>query len=528
MLLLAAASGCIPSQPRADLVICNGPDPETLDPALVRAAADLRITGALFEGLTRLNARTATPEPGLAERWDVLEDGRFYRFHLRTGLAWSTGEPIAAEDVVYSWQRVVDPRTAASYAGHLFFLRNAREINQGLLPDPAQLGVRARGPGVVEVELVSPTPIFLDLCASRALAVVPRQTIERLGDGWLKARPLPVSGPYQLESWRIQDKVRVRRNPRYWDAAEVGLELVDFLTVHSPTTALSLYERGQADIIWDKDLLPAELLDLLRAREDGHVFQYLATAFLRCNTTRRPFQDPRVRRALALALAKQRLVDRITRVGEQAASHLTPPGTAHYQPPDGHGFEPAQARRWLAEAGFPGGAGFPTCRLLFNAKRINQQLGVELQQMWQQELGIRMELRQTEPKVWLVAQTALDYDLCLASWIGDYNDPSTFLDLFLSDNPNNRTGWSSAEYDRLLRLANQQSDPQRRAALLREAEGLLVREELPIIPLYFYVGMNLFDPRKLEGIDLNVLDEHPIRAIRRRPSQQPAGNKGLN
>lgn len=519
LLLVLLLAGCLRHEPPADLVIINGAEPESLDPALVTGQADLRVAGTLFEGLTRYNARTGEPEPGLAARWEISPDRMVYTFYLRPDAVWSTGEPITADDVVYSWRRVLNPLTAAEYAGQLFFLKNAEAYNRGAITDPAQVGVHALDARTVRAELHSPIPFFLSLCAHPTLAVVPRQTIERLGDQWLAARPLPVSGAYELVHWRLNDKIRLRKNPRYWDAAHTHCAVVDILPITSPATALNLYETGAADIIWDKNLVPGELVELLLQRPDFHAFDYLGTYFLRFNVTRPPFDDVRVRRALAQAIDKQRLKEKILKGGERLATHQTPPGVAHYQPPEGLPYDPQQARRLLAEAGFAGGAGFPTFTYLFNAgsgggTRLDAKIAVELQDMWQRELGVRAELRQMEWKVYLAAQRRLEYDVCRSSWIADYNDANTFLDMFMSQNGNNRTGWKNARYDALMRSANQEADPTRRAEILRQAETLLVREEVVVLPLYFYAGFFAYDPAQLDGVHPNVVDEHPIRAIR--------------
>lgn len=514
---LGIASASRASRPqRADVVIINGNEPESLDPAIVTLQADLRLVRAFFEGLVRLNARTVEPEPGLAERWEISPDGRVYTFYLRTNAVWSTGEPITADDVVYSWVRVLDPKTASDYAGQLFFVKNAEDFCIGKLKDPYKVGVHALDRRTVRVELRDPTPFFLDVCTFPTLSVVPQQAIEKHGDRWIMARPLPVSGPFTLESWRLRDRIRARRNPLYWDAAQTQSEVVDFLTLESAMTALNLYETGAADIIWDKPLIPSELMDVLGQRHDCHTFNYLATFFLRFNVTRPPFNDVRVRKALALVIDKQRIVERITRSGEKIASHLTPDGVARYEPPEGLGHDPEAGRRLLAEAGFPGGRGFPVFRYLLINPTIEQQIAVELQAMWQRELGIRAELRQNEMKVYQAMQTALDYDVSRSSWIGDYNDANTFLELFTSNNGNNRTGWKHPRYDELIRTANAELNPTKRASLLREAETLLVREELPIVPVYFYAGINFFDPDRIEGVAQNLLDEHPIQSIRKR------------
>jgi oligopeptide transport system substrate-binding protein len=513
---LVLGAGCQPAAPSADIVIINGGEPESLDPAIVTVQSDLRLVRGLFEGVVRLNARTAEPEPGLASSWTISPDGRIYTFHLRTNLLWSTGAPITAEDVVYSWRRVLDPRTAADYAGQLYFVRNGREFNTGRITNSAEVGVAAVDRYAVRVELVAPTPFFLALCTFPTLAIVPRQAIEQHGDRWILSQPLPVSGPYLLDRWRLQDRVRLRKNPNYWDAAATRTEVVDFLCMDSANTALNLYVSGKADILWDKTLVPSEVLDVLRSRPDCHQFSYLGTFFLRINVTRPPLTNALVRRALALAVDRQRIVERITRGGEQPARHFTPRGIPGYEPPDGLTFDPGAARTALAQAGFPGGRGFPPLQYLLTNPRVEQQIAVELQAMWHEVLGVSIELRQNEMKVYQSAQTSLDYDVSRSSWIGDYNDPNTFLELFTSGNGNNRTGWKNARYDRLMAEANALLDRPRRAALLREAETLLVEQEIPIIPVYFYAGMNFFDGTRIDGVYTNLVDEHPIQAIGRR------------
>jgi oligopeptide transport system substrate-binding protein len=341
-----------------------------------------------------------------------------------------------------------------------------------------------------------------------------------------------VSGPYELVFWRLNDKIRLRKNPRYWDAANTQSEIIDLLPVGSPNPALNLYECGEADVVWDKELVPTELMDVLLQRPDFHTFNYLGTYFFRFNVTRKPFDDPRVRRALALAIDKERLVKRITRAGEQPASHLVPDGTANYLAPEGLGHDPALARQLLAEAGFPGGKGFPRFEYMFNAAaggaaKIHEKVAVELQQMWRDELGIEMDLRQIEWKVLLNAQSRLEYDVSRSSWVGDYNDANTFLDIFLSDSGNNRTGWKSARYDALLRQANSQPDRKARADLLRQAETMIVRDELPVVPLFFYKGVSYYDANRIQGIYPNIVDQHPLQCIRKVNPNATAGRPPL-
>jgi oligopeptide transport system substrate-binding protein len=511
--------GCSRHEPPADLTIINGAEPESLDPAIIVAQVDMRVVQGMFEGLTRLEPIKAHAVPGLAEKWEVSPDGRIYTFHLRTNLVWSTGEPITADDVVYSWRRALDPKTASNYAGQLYYIKNAEDFNTGKIKDPTLVGVKALDKLTVQVELHSPTAFFLDLCAFPTLYIVPRQAIEKYGDHWLTHKPLPVSGAYELDSWRLNDKIRLVKNTNYWDATNTQSAIIDLLPIETPSTALNLYERGQVDLVWDKGLIPAELLDVLLKRPDFHAFSYLGTYFVRFNTTRKPFDDPRVRQALALAVDKERIVKKITKGGEPITSALVPIGTQNYTSPEGLGYDVERARKLLADAGYPGGKGFPHFEYLFNAAasgdKIHENIAIELQQMWRDALGINMSLRQVETQVFWGTQQRMDYDLSRSSWIGDYNDANTFLGMFVTGDGNNETGWSNPRYDELIHTANETVDIKKRANLFQQAETLLVHDDAPIIPLYIYVGVNYFDTNKVAGIWQNVLDDHPLRTIRK-------------
>lgn len=536
ILLLAASlvgvvgldAACARREPPADVTIINGNEPESLDPHIVTGVSEMRLVKALFDGLVKLDPTNATPVPALAARWDISPDRRIYTFHLRTNAVWSTGEPITSADVVWSWFRALSPATAGDYAGQLFYIKGAQDWYEGRLTNRNQVGIHALDARTVRVELNSPLAFFLDLCTFPTLAVVPRQTIEKYGDRWLHARPLPTSGAFTLDAWRVNDKVRLRRNPRYYDAAHTASEIIDVLPVGSPNTALNLYETGVADIVWDKDLVPSELMDVLSRRPDFHTFTYLGTYFYRFNVTKPPFNDVRVRRAFALATDKARLIHKLTRGAEIPATNFVPAGVANYVGAAGLPFDPAAARELLATAGYPGGVGFPrTTYTYFSAAggaKLHGEVGVELRQMWRQELGIEVELRQIERKVFYSAQSRLDYDISTSSWIGDYNDANTFLDLFTSMSGNNRTGWKNPRYDELIREANQQTDLKRRAGLFREAETILIAEDPPIVPLYFYAGFNYYDADRIGGIWQNILDEHPLQYIFKRTAAASAAN----
>jgi len=508
-LLMAA---CGPAAKRADLVFINSAEVETLDPALITDQVSMRISESLFEGLCRINAE-GKAEPGVAERWEASPDKLKYTFHLRPNAVWSQGDPVTAQDFVYSWQRVLNPATASDYAPQLYPLKNAQAYNNGKLTDFSQVGVKALDARTLECTLENPIPYWVDLCAFLTLAPVHQPTLQRHGDAWIKPGKIIGNGPYLLERWIIDDHIRLRKSPTYWDAANVKLDVVDVMPISDANTALSYFLTDQADLMMDKGMVSASLVPKLKEQDWFHTGPFLGTWFIRMNVTKKPFDDPRVRLALSLAVDRKRIVEKITQLGERPAFSLTPPGAGkNYQPPAGIGFDPNRARELLAQAGFPGGKGFPRIEYLYLPPPIERNIAVELQAMWRENLGIEVSLTKQEQKVWLASMRELSYDMCRSSWVGDYNDPNTFIEMFTTGNGNNRTGWASPVYDQYIADAAKEADVDKRHAIFNEAEKLLISEQAPIIPVYHYVGVQ-FRRSGLEGVQANLIDDHPFRAM---------------
>ena len=514
---LLCTGGCHPRERRADLVFINGAEPETLDPALITGQPEGRVVNALFEGLLRFD-RYGRSTPGVAASWDISPDRLTYTFHLRPDARWSDGRPVKALDFVESWRRTLDPATASAYSYQLFAVRGAEEFATrpgGIGGDFARVGVKAPDERTLVVTLRQATPYFLDLCAFPTLYPVRTDLIAKYGDDWVKPGKLVGNGAFLLESWRINDSVRLARNPLYWDAANVRLGSVDVLPISKANVAYNFYAAGQADLIMDKGLAPPSLLDALKVRPDFHAAPFLGTYFLRFNCAKGPFTDARVRKAFSMALDRKRVTTKITRAGETDAVSFVPPGIPGYRAPEGLAENHSEARRLLAEAGYPGGKGFPLTSYLYSEGELNEGMAIELQSMWKEVLGVTVQLARQEWKVYLNSLGSLDFGIARSSWVGDYPDPNTFLDLFVSGSGNNRTGWSSPRYDRLITEAAAESDPAKRFEIMRRAEEFLTREEAPIAPIFFYVGIQLYDGGRIGGIEPNILDEHPIREIYR-------------
>ncbi|MFV0534503.1 MAG: peptide ABC transporter substrate-binding protein [Cumulibacter sp.] len=520
ILLIGLLSGCDVVPPRADLVFINGAEPETLDPAIITGQPEGRIVNSLFEGLTTYNA-AGKAGPGTAESWTLSDDRRVYTFRLRANARWSDGRPLLAQDFVSSWERTLTPETAASYNYQLFYVKNARAFAEGEVTDFSQVGVKALDAHTLQVTLENPTPFFLELCATPPLAPVPLRTIRQFGDDWIKPGRIVGNGAYLLESWRINDRIRLRKNPLYWNAKNVALETIDILPISKANVAFNFYASGLADLVMDKGLTPPALLDELRKKPDFHAAPFLGIYFLRFNCSKPPFDDVRVRMALSQSIDKSIVTRKITRAGELPATSFVPPGLDGYSSPDALPFDPERARVLLAEAGFPDGKGFPLVTYLFSEGELNEAIAIELQSMWREHLGIRIQLARQEWKVYLNSLSGLDYGIARSSWVGDYPDPNTFLDMFVTDGGNNRCGWSNPAYDVLIADAGREPDPQKRFAILRQAEELLVDKDVPVCPIFYYVGIQLYDAGVLGGIRPNILDEHPLKAIYRK---EPSGS----
>lgn len=499
---------------RADLVFINGAEPEVLDPALITAQASSRLAYALFEGLTSFDSK-AIARPAVAERWDISPDGLVYTFHLRRNAVWSNGDPVTSADFLYSWRRVLLPETASEYASQLYPIRNARAVSEGKITDLTQLGIRAIDDYTFEVTLDNPTPYFLDVCAFATALPVHRATVERYRDWATKPDHFVGNGAFEMKEWRLFDRVRLVKSQRYWGKENVSLRSIDVLPSAKANTAFNLYATGLADLMMDKGLAPTPLMTELRARPDFHAAPVLANYFIRYNTSRKPFNDVRVRRAFSMVIDKPLITGKITRAGEVPAGSLTPPGTGQgYEPPPGLQRNVELAQQLLAEAGYPGGRGFPIVYYLYKGdSEVDRDIAVELQGMFARDLGVRMELRAQEWTVYLNSQSSLDYDLCRSSWVADYNDPNTFLNMFVTGDGNNRTGWSNARYDTLISDATREVDREKRFGIFREAEKILISDEAPICPLYYYVGIQFYDGERLGGIEPNLLDEHPLKQI---------------
>ncbi len=653
--LLAALSFSASVETPADVRFVNGTEVDTIDPHLNTGQPGGRIVTAIFEGLTRPDAKTLAAAPGVAKSWDISDDGLRYTFHLREDSAWSDGVAITAADFVYSFRRMLDPALGAEYAYMLHPIAGGKAFNTfdslahtieteivpaleaegqkapaaglsgdtfrqllGRLPlhdslqhssdhevrslldgaPPEQvsgerlarliagaraeavrlretardigarfgtsLGVYAADPHTLVVELAAPTPYFLDITSFYSALPVPRHVVEKHGSSWFLPETLVCNGPYVLGSWRVNDRIRLVRNERYWGKHEVRARAIDVLPTENSTTALNLYLTGEAD--WLPATYPVDLVQELRQRPDFYVHPLFTVYYYRFNTKRPPLDDRRVREAITLGVDRQLIAERVLGAGQVPATHFVPPGVPSYASPKSNiGLDLAKnlerARQLLAEAGYPEGRGIAPIGILYNTSEGHKKIAEVVADQLKKNLGIQVAPYNQEWQSYLATTRSQNYDMGRAAWNGDYLDPNTFLDMWVTNGGNNQTGFSSPTYDAIIRAAAnmdhfaREREPllskldgreaiaallDRRAAstdtrerrglldearmlVLAEAEAILVQKEFPVMPIYYYVESGLKAPgvrglyTELELPDgrrvPNLQGLHPLRDV---------------
>jgi oligopeptide transport system substrate-binding protein len=492
-----------------------GPDLPDLDPHLATQTSYYTVLSALLEGLVAENPADLGPEPGVAERWEESPDGLRYTFFLRGDARWSNGDPVTAADFIGSWRRILTPSLGAANASQLFLIQGAEAFNKGL-SDFSQVGLRAPDSRTLTVVLEHPAPWFLSLLSSPAWMPVPLATIVRngavadRGNAWAVPGKFVGDGPFVLESWSRGQEIVVARSPTYWDRAHVRLAAIHFHAFDSIDAEERAFRAGQIHLT---ETLPPDRVEAYRRDSPGllRVDPLLGTYFLRVNVRRPALSDARIRQALSLAIDRDALVERILHGGQTPAFAFTPPGMGGYAAEAGSRRQLDEARRLLAEAGHPAGAGLPVFDLLFNTSETHRTIAEAVQEMWRRDLGIEVRLVNEDVKVKEEARSTGAYDLLQSSYIADYADPSAFLDLWRGDSSNNFTGWSNADYDGHLFAAERTADASARNALYAKAERLLT-SEAPVIPIYHYMHVFLIRP-SVRGWNPTLLDHHPYKGV---------------
>jgi oligopeptide transport system substrate-binding protein len=524
LVLLAGAmiwsGGSVQSKP--DFTFINRGEIGTLDPNRMSWLQDIRVGYALWEGLYTLDAQTLDPIPGSAGRIDVSDDKTVYTFHIRPEAQWSNGDDLVATDFVFAWRRMLEQPGDYSY---LFdYIKGCKTYGEAFAarsnPDFTQVGIEALDRKTLRVTLKFPLAFFPDLCAFPPFFPLHEKSMQpfaeagidgrvRYGAGFTRPPHLVTNGPYRLDTWEFKRTLRMVASDFYWDRANVKSRVIDMLSFEDTQTAFLKYESGGVD--WLAEVTSEAAAEMLEqgGRPDFHVFPGFGTYFYSINCLPKlpdgrpnPLADVRVRQALSLAINKEPIVKTIMRIGQPVADTYVPRGVfTGYQSPPGLTFNVDKARQLLADAGYPNGKGFPRLTLLYNNEGDHKYIAQNVCSQWAKNIGIDIVTEGVEIKTFRKRLHDKQYELARASWIGDYNDPSTFTDKYLSTSDNNDAGWVSAEYDQLCADAAVELDPQKRLRLLERAEGILLAEA-PILPIYVYVNVYMFPPN-VRGVPLN-------------------------
>lgn len=489
---LSAAT--VAAQEEQVLNLAIGSEPPTIDPALATDSTSGAIIKNVFEGLTAMN-NEGEVLPAAAESWEVSEDGLTYTFTLRDGNVWSNGDPVTASDFEFAWKRVLNPETASQYASILYVLEGAEAYNAGEGEADA-VGVTAVDEKTLEVKLANPTSFFLELTAFYTYMPVHQATVEADANWALDAGDAYVSnGPFSLQEWAHSSHYVLVKSDSYWDAENVALDTVNVQIIEADSTANAEFQAGGIDYLGSPySTVSLDAIDLYRANEELNVAPYAAIYWYKLNTTDEVTSNVNIRKALALAIDRQGLVDNITKGGQLPALGLVPPTIAGFEDDRGY-FADADydaAKEYLAtgleELGLADASEL-TINISINTSEAHSTIAQFIQEGWAQNLGINVNIDNTEWQVYLERLNVLDFQVARMGWIADYNDASSFLDMYrTADSGNNDTGWENEEFKSLIDQASAEQDPAVRTDLQLQAEAIMV-DEMPVIPLYYYTNL---------------------------------------
>lgn len=503
---LVAFTGCGKKSSRlaSDFVINNSAEPQSLDPSQIQGVPEDRIYKSLFEGLVSYHPQTCEAVPGIAESWDITNEGTVITYHLRK-TTWSDGTPITAQSFIDSWVYYMAPSTGAEYAYMpASVIKNGEAYNSGEVGAEA-LGLKALDDYTLEITLEGPAPYAVNMMAHYSFSVLPLHAMEKYGADWTKPGNFVGNGPFTLKEWVPQDRIVVVPNEKYWNKSNVFLTSITFLPIEDDSVAYNKYKNGEID--WNPSV-NLDLLDEIKLRDDYFGVANLASYYYILNTNDPVLKDVRVRKALAKAINKKDLCEKVTRGGQIPADALVPPMNG-YLPAQGNAFNVEEAKALLAEAGYPDGNGFPTITVLYNTNEGHKKIAEFVQQQLKENLGIDVVLENKEWNTFLSERQSNNFVVARAGWVGDYADPTNFLELLLSSSGNNDGRYNCKEFDDLMAKAKTLPDGPARNKVLQEAEEIAMTRDQALIPFYYYVSQNLIDTTKYEGWYTNVLDVHP-------------------
>ena len=526
VLAITVFAGCGAKSSKDSITALFGSEPTTMDPGIMQTLDGDTYAVHLFEGLARVDHGKFVP--GVAKKWDVSKDLKTYTFHLRDNAKWSDGKVVTAKDFEYSWKRNLDPKTASPYAYILYCIQGGQEYNTYSLkekPTDAEkttekadlkaladkVGVKAIDDKTFEVTLIAPTSYFIELAAIHQTFMPVRQdTIEKNGDAWTQTPETYITnGAFVLKEWKHNDEIDVVKSENYWNKSRVILNEIHFKLMDDDNAALSATEAGDIDINF-AHMPPAEIPRLVKEGK-ATIYPDLSTYFYDFNIKKAPFDNVKVRKAFALALDRQYIIDKVTMANQTAATGWVPFGfpdpiakkdfrdadPTQYLNKTADADSIAKAKQLLSEAGYPDGKGFPEVEFIYNTSEGHKKIAEAVQEQLKQNLGVTIKLTNMEWAVFVEERNKKNFFFCRDGWGADYSDPMTMLDMWLPTSGNNNTGFDNAEFNKLIDTAKNSGDEKVRFDAMHKAEKIFM-DEMPILPIYFYTK-TIMEPKNLKG-----------------------------
>lgn len=484
-------------------------EPPTFDPAQAQDSQANTVLKTMYEGLVRID-ENGEVAPGVAESWTI--DGAKYTFKLRKDAKWSNGDPVTANDFVFAWERVLSPNTqpAAPYAYQLYYLKNAQEYNEGKIKDFSQVGVKAVDANTLEVELIAPTPYFLGLTAFYTYYPV-HQSVKDDPKWAVNKDKMIVNGPFTLTTWTTGQAIEVTKNENYWDKDNIKLNKISMSLVSSGATELQSYRNGELDRAGHPNgEIPTDQIPIVKQelKDEFQVKGIASTYYYQFNLTEKPFNNYKIRKAFAMAIDRQVIVDKVTLGGQLPAFGFVPPGIKgikdefRAENKDTNYFteDVAEAKKLLEEGMKEEGyTTLPEITLTYNTSEAHKKIALAVADMWKKNLGVDVKAENQEWGVFIENRQNLNYQVARAGWTADYNDPMTFLDMWVSNSGNNDVGFKNAEYDKLIADAKKTDDAAARNEAFKKAEQMFVQDNMAIMPIYYYTNVSLVKPN-LKGV----------------------------
>lgn len=481
-------------------------EPDSIDPALNTSVDGAIMISHLFESLIRWDddgEGNAVLKPGIAESWEVSDDGLTWTFKLRDA-KWSDGKEITADDFVYSWNRLVDPATGADYEYMLDMVKGY---------DEKKLDISAPDPKTFVVNLNVKCPYFEEICAFPAVMPVRKDIIEANKTWTNSPETLVSNGAYKLEKWEHNSTLSMVKNPEYYDQDSVKAEKLAFHLQDDQNAIYASYRSGDLDFI---NSVPQEEIQKLLDTKELKIKPYVGTYFVCFNTEKEPFNDPKVRKAFSLAIDRNFIVNQVTGQGQEPATAYVPSGVYDANGAEGDDFRTVggdyysindedyeknieEAKKLMEEAGYKDGEGFPQIDYLYNTDENHKAIAEALQNMWQENLGVQVNLQNQDWNVFLKERKEGNYNIARHGWIADYNDPMSFIDMWLTGGGNNDAQYKNEEFDKYVKAAKATSDPDERMENMHKAEDILIGEDNVVAPLYFYNNSYMMKPN-IQGL----------------------------